>query len=496
VLRRFALAGTRSVIVVVLACACAIFVSSASARGRVPVAHVNSVRCWPGKACGGHPHVVTVGGTLRLRGRHLKPGMVVLFRGRSKVHLSARRVPRLRRSKAGLVISVPSWARSGRIRVVGSRGRRSNAAGPITVARPHRRPDVSGVGPFDGTGIWIWYVSRSSGGDPAAILAQARDHGVRTVFVKSSDGTGWWSQFSPALVSALKSAGLRVCAWQFAYGSRPSTEAALGIRAAQTGADCLVIDAESSYEGKYAQAQTYLSALRAGLGVRYPLALAGFPYVDYHPAFPYSVFFGADGAQANLPQVYWKAIGTSVDQAIAHTYMWNGIYGRPIFPLGQLYDDPSPRDILRFRELARAHGSTGLSWWSWQSASARGWASIVEPLEQVSEPPATLTYPTLKRGARGDAVVWAQEHLIASGESLSPNGVYSSTMEQAVRAFQTVRALPTTGEIDAATWSLLLQYEPITPDWTKVARASTTRDARTGPRSARLRGRNELRGAR
>src|SRR5207245_9019790 len=111
-----------------------------------------------------------------------------------------------------------------------------------------------------------------------------------------------------------------VGAWQVGSGNCPPAEAALGVRAAQTGADCLVIDAESQYEGKYGQAQTYVNGLRAAIGADYPLALAGFPYVDYHPAFPYSVFLGPNGAQYSLPQIYWKAIGTTVDQAFRQTY--------------------------------------------------------------------------------------------------------------------------------------------------------------------------------
>jgi hypothetical protein len=188
---------------------------------------------------------------------------------------------------------VPSWAKSGRVRLARKRGRKSNGAGPITIKRPVvNRPKAAGGGALAASGMWIWYVSKSNGGDPAAIAAQAKSHGVQTVFVKSSDGTTWWSQFSPALVSALKAGGLHVCAWQFVYGTSPAGEAALGARAAQTGADCLVIDAESKYEGKYGQAQTYINALRAAIGPDYPLALSGFPYVDFHPAFPYSVFLG------------------------------------------------------------------------------------------------------------------------------------------------------------------------------------------------------------
>jgi hypothetical protein len=44
------------------------------------------------------------------------------------------------------------------------------------------------------------------------------------------------------------------------------------------------------------------------VGDAYPLALSSFPYVDYHPAFPYSVFLGQGGAQSNVPQLYWYAM--------------------------------------------------------------------------------------------------------------------------------------------------------------------------------------------
>ncbi len=81
------------------------------------------------------------------------------------------------------------------------------------------------------------------------------------------------------------------------------------------------------------------------------MALAGFPYVDFHPSFPYSVFLGPGGAQYNVPQMYWRDIGTSVAAVYAHTYSFNRIYQRPIFPLGQLYSNPPSGQIVRFREL-------------------------------------------------------------------------------------------------------------------------------------------------
>ncbi len=189
--------------------------------------------------------------------------------------------------------------------------------------------------PFYGRGMWIWLVGRSAGGNPAAIAAQARLNGIKTLFIKSGDGGGCWSQFNASLVRALHSAGLNVCAWQYVYGANPLAEAAVGARAVGNGADCLVIDAEAEYQGRYASAQMYIDALRAAVGRRYPVGLSTFPYADYHPGFPYSVFLGHDGAQFNLPQMYWRDIGTSVGTVYWHTYTVNRIYRRPIRPLGQ-----------------------------------------------------------------------------------------------------------------------------------------------------------------
>ncbi|HEX3359996.1 MAG TPA: hypothetical protein VHS74_03290, partial [Solirubrobacterales bacterium] len=147
----------------------------------------------------------------------------------------------------------------------------------------------SGVGrhsPFVRQGMWIWYVDQSQGGYLPAIVATAHRHHIGTVYIKSGDGTTYWEQFSGPLVAELHRAGLKVCAWQFVYGNKPAAEARIGARAVEAGADCLVIDAEAQYEGKYAAADLYISRLRAAIGAGFPLSLAGFPYVDYHPAFP------------------------------------------------------------------------------------------------------------------------------------------------------------------------------------------------------------------
>src|SRR5690348_7223439 len=87
------------------------------------------------------------------------------------------------------------------------------------------------VNPLKGRGMWIWELPSSSGGSTDAILSQAKRYGISVLMVKSSDGTGMWSQFNPEFVSAMHHAGVRVCAWQYVYGDDPVGEAQAGAQA-------------------------------------------------------------------------------------------------------------------------------------------------------------------------------------------------------------------------------------------------------------------------
>jgi peptidoglycan hydrolase-like protein with peptidoglycan-binding domain len=315
--------------------------------------------------------------------------------------------------------------------------------------------------------MWIWYVSRSNGGDVAAIIAQAHAAGVSTVFIKSSDGSSnYWSQFSPQLVAELHAGGLKACGWQYVYGSNPVGEAALGARAVANGADCLVIDAESEYEGHYAAAQTYMTQLRAKVGPSYPIGLASFPYVNFHESEPYSVFLGPGGAQYNAPQMYWKAIGQSVDTVYANTYIGNRIYGRPIFPLGQTYESVSSADLLRFREEAVDYGATGWSFWDWQETSSSGWQTLAAPLAPLTSVTPNGEYPELKQGRKGDQVLWLQEHLASAIPSQETTGTFGSQTAANLSSFQASHGIPASGVADAATWTALLALPAVAVNWT------------------------------
>jgi Putative peptidoglycan binding domain len=348
----------------------------------------------------------------------------------------------------------------------------------------HRAGDAQALA---GRGMWIWYVSRSSGGTVSGIVSTARHYGINTLVIKSSDGPTMWSQFNSSLVSELHATGLHVCAWQYVYGNHPVLEADVGAEAVQDGADCLIIDAESEYEGKYVQAQSYITQLRKLIGQSYPVALAGFPYVDYHPGFPYSIFLGPGGAQYNTPQMYWLDIGTSVNTVYAHTYAYNRIYERQIDPLGQVWQNPPPGQIIRFRQLSRTYGAAGVSWWDWQQASTAGWGAISVGAGNLTNVTPTTSTPILKLGSVGDPVVWAQEHLATAGYTTAIDGDYGSSTQSAIESFQTAQGLTVDGIVGPATWAALLRYAPASVVWTAhagatVASAATVRSARAGHR--------------
>jgi hypothetical protein len=338
--------------------------------------------------------------------------------------------------------------------------------------------------PFDRQGMWVWYVERSEGGSVPAIVARAKRAGIGTVYIKAGDGAGAWSQFSAGLVRALHHGGLDVCAWQFVYGDSPAAEARVGAAAVAKGADCLAIDAEGDYEGKYASADLYIRKLRGAIGDSFPLSLAAFPYVDYHPSFPYSVFLGPGGATYDQPQMYWKAIGTSVRAVYEHTYLYNRLWGHPIYPVGQTYESPGRGPLKLFRRFAASYGGLAPSWWSWQETSGREWGALgaTSASRPVSGYRQSIEHPLLKRGSKGDMVVWAQERLVGAGVDVPITGVYGKLTYAAVRSFQSAKGLPSDGKIGTGTWESLLNFAPYRMRW-----SGSRARARAGTSSARVR---------
>ena len=385
---------------------------ASAARKKAP--ELTRIRCVPATSATCKAAVkVTIGRQLQLSGRRISKGMRVSFRW-SRGALATK----LDRTRVGYVARVPAGTRAGSVSVTVSdrAGRRSNAR-RITVRRrrgsvvprPRRarclrcsRATACGSGscrrPTAAT-------SRRSPPAPAPPGSRPSSSRART------GRANRWAQFNPELVAALKANGLRACAWQYVYGNDPLGEASLGADAIADGADCLVIDAESEYKGKYAAAQQYIAALRATVGPAYPIGFTSFPYVDYHSTLPYSVFLGPGAAQANLPQVYWKDIGGTVDAVCGRTLAQNRIYGTSIAPLGQTYGGAPPEDIARFRALWAGYGSAGLSGGRGSTRQRPAGPRSPSPSRRCRSRRPTRAGRRSPRATSGDQVVWLQQHL-------------------------------------------------------------------------------------
>jgi hypothetical protein len=417
------------------------------------------------------PRTVEIGGELVVHGHNLTTSLTVYFPRPTLSTASTASVPvgaRLRPTRHGWAVTIPAGVKSGRIYLETRSGKRSKRYGPVTILASPAAPRVAtplSPSAFDGTGMWIWYLDKSDDGNLTDIAAAAKAAGITTLFIKSSDGTNFWSQFTPALVQSLHALGLNVCAWQYVYGADPVVEAALGAQAVADGADCLVIDAEGSYQGNYYGAQTYIDDLRASIGASYPVGLSSFPYVNEHESEPYSVFLGPGGAQYDVPQVYWHAIGTTPAAAYAQTYIENRIYGVPIIPTGQTYGGVSTSQITQFRQLAAAYGAMGFSWYSWQATSTAGWSALDAPLTPGTGITIPTAWPTLGLGSTGDQVIWMQEHLAAAEPTTPTTGSFDATTEANLLSFQAAHGLPQSGVTDGPTWTALLALIPVTVQW-------------------------------
>jgi peptidoglycan hydrolase-like protein with peptidoglycan-binding domain len=139
-------------------------------------------------------------------------------------------------------------------------------------------------------------------------------------------------------------------------------------------------------------------------------------------------------------------------------------------PLGQAYGGAATADMTRFRAIWAGYGAAGISWWSWQAATAAMWTTLTLPA------PATVVlpdpgWPTLQEGSRGDEVIWLQQHLASFDPTVKVEGGgrFTAATAAALRAFQTARGLPASGATDAATWLAALTLAPRPVDWTAPA---------------------------
>ena len=234
----------------------------------------------------------------------------------------------------------------------------ATALGSAGSAAPHPEASSGAQTPFERQGMWIWYVDSSEGGSAARILTRASGGGIGTVYIKAGDGGDVWGQFSTPLIRALQRGGLDVCAWQFVYGDAPIAEAKVGAARRRQGGQL----PGDRRRGPVRRQVRSGGNLHSGA----PLAHRRRPSRSPLPAFPTSTTTlrsptRSSSAQAAPPTTSRRCIGRQSGprsgRSIEHTYLFNRLWGHPIFPLGQTYESPGRAATLRlFRSFAASYG--------------------------------------------------------------------------------------------------------------------------------------------
>ena len=325
-----------------------------------------------------------------------------------------------------------------------------------------------------------------------AILAPPTATDIGTVYIKAGDGATRWNQFNAPLVAALHRGGLKVCAWQFVYGDAPGGRGA-GRRRRGPRRRRLPGDRRRGRVRRQIRRRRPLhpQPARRRSAPSFPLSLAGFPYVDYHPAFPYSVFLGPGGATVNQPQMYWKDIGTSVREVFAHTYLYNRLWGRPIFPIGQTYDAPG-RGRCASSAATRRATATVPSWWDWQETTPPEWGALGAARRRAEAPrlrPRSRIPAAEDRRQRRPRRLGAGAPDHAPGDgSRSERHLRTRRPRRAVRAFQEAHGLPATASSAATpgrSWSTTPRSGSNGRRRRPIAERAAAR--RAAPRTARAR---------
>ena len=267
--------------------------------------------------------------------------------------------------------------------------------GPTPI-RPH--PDLA---PFQGLGVWVDLYDAGAWRDPAAAVETMAAHGVRTLYLETSNDSRAKAFVAPAKVAdfldAAAAHGIRVVAWYFAGFTDPTldiarAEAAIRLRTpAGHGFSGFALDIESPAVADVAiRSQRLLqvsAALRAAAGPTYPLgAIVPSPlglraHHGYWPSFPWAQI--AQIYDTILPMSYftWGPPGQtgayeSIVTGARLIRAWVGNDLVPIHEIGGLAQHATAAETLGFVQAVRDSGAVGASFYSWTGMKEDQWRAL------------------------------------------------------------------------------------------------------------------------
>jgi hypothetical protein len=268
------------------------------------------------------------------------------------------------------------------------------------------------VGPFQGLGAWVDLYDETAWADPAAAVADMAAHGVRTLYLETSNFNRDSAFVDEAGVTAFLDAGeaqgVQVVAWYLPGFVDVATDASRSQAAIDYATPAgnrfagFALDIESQVVKDVAlrtQRLTELSdTLRAAAGDRYPLgAIVPSPKAmkvnDYWPGFPWAHV--AQTYDAILPMTYFTYRVHGLDDARAYAATcirllrtWVGNDLVPIHMIGGIAQDASADETNGFVQAVREYGLVGASYYTWPGITDEQWSALgtISP-NPVGDPP-------------------------------------------------------------------------------------------------------------
>lgn len=301
-----------------------------------------------------------------------------------------------------------------------------SAGGLSSATAPAAAPARGSLEPFRGLGAWVDIFETRAWKRPAKTVANMASHGVRTLYLQTSNH----SQALPiarregvaAFLKAAHKRDMQVVAWYlpgFARLSRDFQRSMAAIRYRSPSGerfDAFGLDIESSILGPPSERTKRLLRLsrriRARAGASYPLgAIIPSPVgielnKGYWPNFPYSAL--ADHYDAFVPMGYFTyhvngpaKVHEETSRNVEIIREETGDPTIPIHLIGGVADDASGAEVQAFVHAVREHGLIGASLYNWSLSRASDWA----PLETVPANPRqtpALPLPVPFAGAVGN----------------------------------------------------------------------------------------------
>jgi hypothetical protein len=269
---------------------------------------------------------------------------------------------------------------------------------PLGPVRPG--PGTASLEAYGGLGAWVDLFEGRAWHRPAAAVADMANHGVRTLYLETSNYSQRRAVVDPAAVGrfidAAHARGLDVVAWYLPGFDRVHRDLVRSMRAIRfrtpggQAFDSFALDIEASIVDPASKRSKRLLALsrqiRARVGPNYPLGAiipspyrmergkswAGFPYSQlaaiYDVFLPMSYFtFHVEGEQR------------AHDEVAASVPIIRERIGDPTIPIhviGGIADRASGPEVRGFVHASREHGVIGASLYNWSLTREHHWAEL------------------------------------------------------------------------------------------------------------------------